>query len=69
MTDARPAVRVAEVLMARRSEREGTGCWTGGYPGEECDGDMRCRCADEAEDDAAALVIAGLIAPQTGPVS
>lgn len=56
---------IAAVLMARRQERTGEPCWTNGYGGNEgngsgCNGEPSlCRCCDEAEDDAKALIAAG----------
>jgi len=57
---ARAQQGIAAVLMARRAERAKLDCFTGGYGGTGCNGEPSlCRCCDEAEDDALAILTAG----------
>lgn len=52
----RDVAAMAQRLMTMREEATGHGCWSGGYPGRDCDGMAFCRCANEAEADAARIL-------------
>ena len=56
-----PGVRIAAVLLIQRNKRTPGGeCYSGGYGGQGCDTPDHCRCIDECEEDAAALIVAGM---------